>query len=77
MSEPFKETNLGVSQAQLVSSLMETHARLATLQARGDRLAEALAVFAKAWEEREYLAEAHWSDFRSAAFALTEWRKGC
>lgn len=42
------------------------------LRAENERLREALRPFAEAWDEREYLAEAHWSDFKKASAALGE-----
>ena len=41
------------------------------LQARIEALEGALQVFAVAWDEEEYLAEAHWSDFQNARSILS------
>jgi len=50
-------------------------ARFSAVAEAGDMLAEAVEPFADAWNKDEYLAEAHWSDFKNAAQALADWRK--
>jgi hypothetical protein len=55
-----------------ILELREAAAEITALRARNAELERALRPFAEAWDERQYLAEAHWSYFRDARQALQE-----
>ena len=50
-------------------------AELAKFKALAETLAEALEPFAEEWDEREFLAQRHWSFYREASKAIAEYKE--
>lgn len=53
----------------------EQAAELAKFKALAETLAGALEPFAKEWDEREFLAQRHWSFYREASKAIAEYKE--
>ena len=53
----------------------EQAAELAKYKALAETLAEALEPFAEEWDEREFLAQRHWSFYREASKAIAEYKE--
>ena len=66
----------GRNQAFYEDELAEAQTHLATLQARGDRLAEALSI-AMVVLTNEGVCDPHCTSCVEAYASLTEWRKPC
>ena len=50
-------------------------AELAKFKALAETLAGALEPFAEEWDEREFLAQRHWSFYREASKAIAEYKE--
>ena len=58
------------------AALIETQAaELAKFKALAETLAGALEPFAEEWDEREFLAQRHWSFYREASKAIAEYKE--
>ena len=53
----------------------EQAAELAKYKALAETLAGALEPFAEEWDEREFLAQRHWSFYREASKAIAEYKE--
>ena len=53
----------------------EQAAELAKFKALAETLAGALEPFAEEWDEREFLAQRHWSFYRGASKAIAEYKE--
>ena len=70
-----RKRDIAVIEADREAVRAEQAAELAKFKALAEELAGALGPFAEEWNEREFLAECHWSVYWEASKALRQYKE--